>query len=60
MADSDSEVTLMLERWREGDPHVLESLIPLVYGQLHRIAKGYMRREREDHTLQPNALGNEV
>jgi RNA polymerase sigma factor (TIGR02999 family) len=60
MADADGEVTRMLERWREGDPDVLENLIPLVYGQLHRIAKGYMRREREDHTLQPTALVNEV
>jgi RNA polymerase sigma factor (TIGR02999 family) len=60
MADADGEVTRLLERWREGDPDVLESLIPLVYGQLHRIAKGYMRREREDHTLQPTALVNEV
>jgi RNA polymerase sigma factor (TIGR02999 family) len=60
MADADGEVTRLLERWREGDPDVLESLIPLVYGQLHRIAQGYMRREREDHTLQPTALVNEV
>ncbi|WP_263352017.1 sigma-70 family RNA polymerase sigma factor [Acidicapsa acidisoli] len=60
MADADGEVTRLLERWREGDPDVLESLIPLVYGQLHRIAEGYMRREREDHTLQPTALVNEV
>ena len=60
MVDADGEVTRLLERWREGDPDVLESLIPLVYAQLHRIAKGYMRREREDHTLQPTALVNEV
>jgi len=60
MTDADGEVTRLLERWREGDPEVLENLIPLVYGQLHRIAKGYMRREREDHTLQPTALVNEV
>jgi RNA polymerase sigma factor (TIGR02999 family) len=60
MVDGEGEVTRMLERWREGDPDVLENLIPLVYGQLHRIAKGYMRREREDHTLQPTALVNEV
>jgi RNA polymerase sigma factor (TIGR02999 family) len=60
MADADGEVTRLLERWREGDPDVLENLIPLVYGQLHRIAEGYMRREREDHTLQPTALVNEV
>jgi len=60
MADGDGEVTQLLERWREGDPDVLEDLIPLVYGQLHRIAKCYMRGEREDHTLQPTALVNEV
>ena len=60
MADADGEVTRLLERWREGDPDVLENLIPLVYGQLHRIAKGYMRHEREDHTLQPTALVNEA
>ena len=60
MADADGEVTRLLARWREGDPDVLDSLIPLVYGQLHRIAEGYMRREREDHTLQPTALVNEV
>jgi RNA polymerase sigma factor (TIGR02999 family) len=60
MAEADGEVTRLLERWREGDPEVLESLIPLVYSQLHRIAKSYMRREREDHTLQPTALVNEV
>ena len=60
MADSEGEVTQMLERWRDGNPEVLDSLMPLVYSQLHRIAKGYMRREREDHTLQPTALVNEV
>jgi RNA polymerase sigma factor (TIGR02999 family) len=60
MAEADGEVTRLLERWRQGDPDVLESLIPLVYEQLHRIARAYMRREREDHTLQPTALVNEV
>ncbi len=60
MDEADGEVTRMLERWREGDSDVLENLIPLVYGQLHRIARGYMRRERDDHTLQPTALVNEV
>ena len=60
MAEADGEVTQMLEQWREGDPEVLERLMPLVYGQLHRIAKGYMRHERDDHTLQPTALVNEV
>ncbi len=60
MVESDGEVTRLLEQWRQGDPEVLERLIPLVYAQLHRIAQGYMRRERDDHTLQPTALVNEV
>jgi RNA polymerase sigma factor (TIGR02999 family) len=60
MTEVNGEVTRLLERWREGDPEVLENLIPLVYEQLHRIARGYMRQERDDHTLQPTALVNEV
>lgn len=60
MDDSAGEVTQLLHRWREGDPEVLDDLIPLVYDQLHAIAAGYMRREREDHTLQPTALVNEI
>lgn len=54
------EVTLLLESWRAGDPEAFNSLIPLVYDQLHRIALGLMRRERTDHTLQPTALLNEL
>jgi RNA polymerase sigma factor (TIGR02999 family) len=60
MDHPDGEVTQLLQRWREGDPQVLDDLIPLVYDQLHAIAIGYMRRERDDHTLQPTALVNEV
>ncbi len=56
----DGDVTRLLQRWRDGDPAVLDALIPLVYDQLHAIALGYMRHEREDHTLQPTALVNEV
>ena len=57
---ADGDVTVLLERWREGDRAVLDRLLPLVYDELHNIATGYMRREREDHTLQPTALVNEV
>jgi RNA polymerase sigma factor (TIGR02999 family) len=60
MVEAEGEVTRLLERWRQGDKEVLEDLIPLVYAQLHRIAQSYMRRERDDHTLQPTALVNEV
>jgi RNA polymerase sigma factor (TIGR02999 family) len=58
--EDSGEVTLLLESWRAGDPEAFNSLIPLVYDQLHRIALGLMRRERTDHTLQPTALLNEL
>jgi RNA polymerase sigma factor (TIGR02999 family) len=60
MDEGNGELTLLLGRWREGKPEVLEVLMPLVYEQLHAIARGYMRHERSDHTLQPTALVNEV
>ncbi len=60
MESSEGEVTTLLQRWREGDAEVLDRLAPLVYDQLRVIARGYMRREREDHTLQPTALVGEV
>lgn len=60
MDGAPGEVTILLERWREGDRAVLGDLMPLIYDQLHAIAKGYMRRERGDHTLQATALVSEV
>src|SRR5271155_5256914 len=45
---------------RSGDPQAAQDLLPLVYAELHRLAKSYMRRERPDHTLQPTALINEA
>jgi RNA polymerase sigma factor (TIGR02999 family) len=43
-----------------GDPAAADRLLPLVYAELHRLAKAYMRRERPDHTLQATALINEA
>src|ERR1035441_937303 len=60
MDETTGEVTLLLQRWQKGDPNVLEDLMPLVYDHLHAIAQGYMRHERDDHTLQPTALVSEV
>jgi RNA polymerase sigma factor (TIGR02999 family) len=54
------EVTELLARWGEGDKGVLDRLLPMVYSELHRMAAGYLRRERVDHTLQPTALINEA
>jgi RNA polymerase sigma factor (TIGR02999 family) len=54
------EVTELLVRWRDGDESALESLVPLVYGQLRRLAHRYMLAERPNHTLQTSALINET
>ena len=47
-------------RWRGGDPQALDSLIPLVYAELRKLARGYLRRERPNHTLQSAALVHEA
>ena len=54
------EVTRLLLAWKSGDREALESLIPLVYGDLHRMAERHLRRERPGHTLQPTAIVNEA
>ena len=52
---SPEEVTQLLLAWGEGDHAALDKLAPLVYAELHRLAKRYMGRERTDHTLQTTA-----
>ena len=53
-------VTQLLKKWSEGDETALEQLMPLVYSELRRLASNYLRRERQNHTLQPTALVNEA
>jgi RNA polymerase sigma factor (TIGR02999 family) len=60
MASSPDEVTLMLIRWSNGERDALDQLIPIVYGELRRLASRTLRRERRDHTLQPTALVHEA
>lgn len=55
-----SDVTILLDRINEGDGKAPEELLPLVYGELRRLAHGYLRRERADHTLQATALVHEA
>jgi RNA polymerase sigma factor (TIGR02999 family) len=55
-----SPVTALLVRWRGGDRKALESLMPLVYEELRRLAHHYLQRERSDHTLQSTALVHEA
>ena len=54
------EVTQLLLAWSEGDKAAMDQLIPLVYGELRRLAKQHMRRERAGHTLQTTALIHEA
>src|SRR5271163_2695699 len=54
------EITLLLRAWSEGDQSALERLAPIVYGELHRLAGRYMKRERPGHSLQTTALVNEA
>jgi RNA polymerase sigma factor (TIGR02999 family) len=57
---SPSEITELLVCWGDGDRAALDRLLPLVEGELHRLAHGYMRRENAGHTLQTTALINET
>jgi RNA polymerase sigma-70 factor (ECF subfamily) len=60
MNDDRSQTTRLLKAVHAGDNAAAERLLPLVYAELHRVANAYMRRERQDHTLQPTALINEA
>lgn len=53
-------MTELLVAWNEGDQEALAALVPLVYEELHRLARCYLRGERGDVTLQPTALVNEA
>lgn len=57
---SSNQVTELLVRWRGGDRAALDSLMPLVYDELRRLAHHYLQRERSDHTLQSTALVHEA
>lgn len=59
MADR-AEVTQLLRAWRNGDEGALQQLTPVVYQELHRLARGITRSERTDHTLQATALVHEA
>ncbi|HXP87819.1 MAG TPA: sigma-70 family RNA polymerase sigma factor [Bryobacteraceae bacterium] len=60
-ADPDvSEISLLLRAWSGGDREALDKLTPVVYRELHRLARGYMQRERAGHSLQATALVNEA
>jgi len=53
-------ITRLLAQWSKGDEQALEKLMPLVYGELHRLARRYISDERPGHTLQTTDLVNEA
>lgn len=57
---SQGEVTQLLNALRNGDREAEARVVPLIYRELHALARSYMRRERSDHTLQPTALVHEA
>jgi RNA polymerase sigma-70 factor (ECF subfamily) len=56
----EDQVPALLSAWSQGDQAALESLIPLVEGELRRLASHYLQGERRGHTLQTTALVNEA
>jgi RNA polymerase sigma-70 factor (ECF subfamily) len=60
MGTSSQSISLLLRRWSDGDSGALEQLMPLVYGELRRMAQRYMRQQPSSHTLQATALIHEA
>ena len=54
------DVSALLRAWSDGDQRALAQLTPIVYDELHRLARRYMKRERAGHSLQTTALVNEA
>ena len=55
-----AQVTVLLRAWGAGDPGALDRLTPVIYEELRRIARRYMRNERAGNSLQATALVNEA
>jgi len=60
MTSARGEITARLLAWNDGDDKARDELMFLVYHELRRLARGYLRRERNGHTLQPTALIHEA
>lgn len=54
------DISALLRAWSAGDEKALEKLTPIVYDELHRLARFYMKQERLGHSLQTTALVNEA
>src|SRR5277367_2185066 len=54
------DISTLLRGWRDGEQSALEKLTPIIYDELHRLARRHMRGERPGHSLQTTALVNEA
>lgn len=54
------DITRILQEWSDGNTEVLDDLMPLIYDELRRQASRFLRKERDNHTLQTTALINEA
>jgi RNA polymerase sigma factor (TIGR02999 family) len=60
MNEANPSITQLLVAWSDGDRAALDQLVPLVHAELRRLARSYLRGERQGHTLQTTALVNEA
>ena len=60
MAASEPDITELLLQWGNGDKNALDRLLPLVYRELHKLAKRYMAKQDHGHTLQTTAVIHEA
>jgi RNA polymerase sigma factor (TIGR02999 family) len=60
MQPSGGEITVLLRKWKDGEPSAFEDLMPLVYPHLREVAAAYIRRERNPDVLQGTALVHEL
>jgi RNA polymerase sigma factor (TIGR02999 family) len=60
MTPAGQDVTRLLHQWGAGDPGALDQLVPLVYRELRKMAKRYMRQQDPNHTLQSTAIVHEA
>jgi len=60
LMEGSPSISGLLAAWGKGEPAALEQLTPRVYGELHKLARAYLRRGRPGQSLQPTALINEA
>ena len=60
MPDNNTDITQLLQKWREGDPKAENQLFDLVYGDLQRLARFRLQGERKNHSLQTTELVDQI